>query len=75
MGELIMMVLLLRIMKSQGKGKVRVFWRKEEKEDKKKRLEERSLEASFYTQKGIKNYAIPNIPLCIPMGYYILPSL
>ena len=28
MGELIMMVLLLRIMKSQGKGKVRVFWRK-----------------------------------------------
>ena len=51
MGELIMMVLLLRIMKSQGKGKVRVFWRKEE-EEKKKRPEERSLEASFYTQKG-----------------------
>ena len=40
-------------MKSQGKGKVRIFWRKEEEEEeKRKRPEEKSLEASFYTQKG-----------------------
>ena len=52
MGELIMMVLLLRIMKSQGKGKVRVFWRKKKEEKKEKCLEERSLKASLYRQKG-----------------------
>ena len=48
MGELIMMVLLLRIMKSQGKGKVRVSWRKEEEEEEEEETSLKKKPGSFF---------------------------
>ena len=52
MSELIMMVLLLRIMKSQGKGKVRVFWRKEEEKEKKKTFGRKKSESFLLYTEG-----------------------
>ena len=62
----------------EEKEKIGFLWRRGEEEKEKEKetsVEENGLEPSLYTQKGIKNYAIPNIPLCILTGYYILPSL
>ena len=60
--ELIMMVLLLKIMKSQGKRKVRVFWRKEEEEKKERNVWNIKSGTQLNTQKGRDINKIPKIP-------------
>ena len=73
--ELTIMVLLLRVMKSKGKEKVRVSGAKEEEQKKERKGKEVSgremkLEASLYTQKGNDIYEISILPLCSITGYY-----
>ena len=51
----------------EEKEKLGFLWRRGEEEKEKKKEtsgEEKGLEPSLYTQKGIKNYEISNIPLC-----------
>ena len=68
-----MMVFLLRKLKSQKRRKVRV--RKGKGKKKRSVWKKRSPKASLYTQKGRDINEIPKIPLVQFTGYYILPSL